>query len=194
LPSQNTFIPEPLGRAANPSPLDAKRLHVLRTLLVRETNVWESLRHILVQVCANEQTHSASESVMNNTLYPARGVFLGGNKLDPYNTLLEALRDFFCKAGLSLARADILLCNVVQPFAAAIALLESNTMLGKRAQELYETHPGLPSNAITRMMCTQLLLAREPRGSCQQQGLHYIYQQTCQAKHCAECMMGRNIL
>ena len=84
--------------------------------------------------------------------------------------------------------------NVVLPFAAAIALVEHNTLLGVRAQTLYETHPGLSSNAITRMMCAQLLLAHEPSGSCQQQGLHYIYQQTCQAKKCAECMMGRNIV
>ncbi len=109
-------------------------------------------------------------------------------------TVLQALREYFCTLGLSLARTDILICNVVLPFAAAIALLEHNTLLGERAQALYEAHPGLSSNTITRMMCTQLLLAHEPRGSCRQQGLHYIYQQTCQAKKCAECMMGRNIV
>ena len=161
---QDAHIPEPLGRAPAPSPLDAKRLKVLHTLLDRETDMWDSLQRILVQAQNSE------------------------------NTTLEALRKYFGTLGLSLARADILLCNVVLPFAAAIALFEHNTMLGERAQKLYETHPGLPSNTITRMMCTQLLLAHEPRGSCRQQGLHYIYQQTCQAKHCAECMMGRNIL
>ncbi len=159
---QDTHVPEPLGRASKPSPLDTKRLHVLRILLAKEPNVWESLQRVLVR-----------------------------GQLD---TVLQALRAYFCNAGLSLARADILLCNVVLPFAAAIALLEHNILLGERARTLYETHPGLSSNTITRMMCTQLLLAHEPRGSCQQQGLHYIYQQTCQAKQCAECMMGRNIL
>jgi len=159
---QSVRIPEPLGHASAPSPLDAKRLNVLRTLFIKELNVWESLQRILLEV--------------------------------QQETTLQALRAYFCTKGLSLARADILLCNVVLPFAAAIALLEHNTLLGERAQRLYETHPGLSSNTITRMMCTQLLLAHEPRGSCQQQGLHYIYQQTCQAKQCAECMMGRNIL
>ncbi len=159
---QEAHVPIPLGRAPDPSPLDAKRLKVLRKLLVRETDVWESLLYILVQT--------------------------------QQDTVLQALRDYFCSLGLSLARTDILICNVVLPFAAAIALLEHNTMLGERAQTLYETHPGLSSNAITRMMCAQLLLAHEPSGSCQQQGLHYIYQQTCQAKQCAECMMGRNII
>ena len=158
---QDTRVPEPLGRAAAPSLLDTKRLNVLRILLAREPNVWESLQRILVQT---------------------------------QDITLQALREYFCATGLSLVRADILICNVILPFAAAIALLEHNTLLGERAQTLYEMHPGLSSNTITRMMCRQLLLAHEPHGSCQQQGLHYIYQQTCQAKCCAECMMGRNVL
>ncbi len=158
---QDTRVPEPLGRAAAPSPLDTKRLNVLRILLAREPHIWESLQHILVQT---------------------------------QDITLQALREYFCTTGLSLARADILICNVVLPFASAIALLEHNILLGERAQTLYETHPGLSSNTITRMMCRQLLLAQEPHGSCQQQGLHYIYQQTCQAKRCAVCMMGRNVL
>ncbi|GAC1649046.1 MAG: hypothetical protein NVS4B12_17790 [Ktedonobacteraceae bacterium] len=161
---QDTHVPEPLGRASEPAPLDAKRLNVLRELLVRERDVWSSLQCLLVQSQEREAT------------------------------TLQNLREYFCAAGLSLARADILLCNVVLPFAAAIALLEHNIVLGERAQKLYEMHPGLSSNTITRMMSTQLLLAEKPRGSCQQQGLHYIYQQTCYTKHCAACMMGRNIL
>ena len=176
--SQHASVPEPLGRAPAPSPLDAKRLNVLRTLLVREPNIWGSLQSIL-------------QSVGTDLSRPLGNV--DGDE-DAINRSLHALRTYFCSAGLSLARADILLCNVVLPFAAAIALLEHNAVLGERAQQLYETHPGLSSNAITRMMSTQLLLTDEPRGSCQQQGLHYIYQQTCQAKHCAECIMGRKIL
>jgi hypothetical protein len=108
--------------------------------------------------------------------------------------LLQVLREALRNVGLSLARADILLCNVVLPFAAAIALIEHHTLLGQRAEELYLLHPGLPSNRITRMMITQLQLTSEPRGSCQQQGLHYIYQQTCQAKDCDRCIAGRNVL
>lgn len=195
--SQHVSVPEPLGRAPAPSPLDAKRLKVLRTLLARESNIWGSLLAILLQTCENERTNSTTDcrGLIHYALRPPTGPFLGRNELGPYNTvILQALRKYFCTAGLSLARADILICNVVLPFAAAIALLEHNTMLGERVQQLYEMHPGLSSNAITRMMSTQLLLIEEPRGSCQQQGLHYIYQQTCQAKHCAECIMGRKIL
>src|SRR5579875_2741308 len=95
---------------------------------------------------------------------------------------------------VSLARSDILICNVVLPFAAAIALLEHDAALLAQAEWLYRTHPGLPSNAITRMMSAQLRLEHEPKGSCQQQGLHYIYQQTCRDKRCAVCIAGRDSL
>jgi hypothetical protein len=93
--------------------------------------------------------------------------------------------------GLSLARTDILICNVVLPFAAAVALLEHDTLLYERAQAIYMQHPGLVSNRITRMMSAQLRLPEEPRGSCQQQGLHYIYQQTCREKRCEVCLIGK---
>ncbi len=81
---QDAHIPEPLGRAPAPSPLDAKRLKVLRTLLARESNVWDSLLRILVQAQYDEYE----------------------------NTTLEALRKYFSVTGLSLARADILICTI----------------------------------------------------------------------------------
>jgi uncharacterized protein DUF2851 len=160
-------VPEPLGRAPQPSPLDSGRLRVLRRLIEEWQNpgVWETLRLLLLPdaLCTNDQ-------------------------------ILQTLREALCNLGLSLARTDILLCNVVLPFASAVALIEHSPSLGQRAEELYLLHPGLPSNRITRMMSTQLRLMTEPRGSCQQQGLHYIYQQTCQAKHCDRCIAGRNVL
>ena len=160
-------VPEPLGRAPQPSPLDDGRLRVLRRLVEewRNPGVWETLRVLMLPdlPCTNEQ-------------------------------ILQALREALGNVGLSLARTDILLCNVVLPFAAAIALIEHDTLLGQRAEELYLLHPGLPSNRITRMMSTQLQMTSEPHGSCQQQGLHYIYQQTCQAKYCDRCIAGRNVL
>lgn len=162
---QNKRIPEPLGRASEPAPLDVKRLHVLYALITRRQHVWHHLRSLLLDDSHEDEA-----------------------------TIVQSLRTYFHAAGLGLARTDILLCNIVFPFAAAVALLEHDTMLGVRAQHLYEMHPGLTSNTITRTMCTQLQLVEEPHGSCRQQGLHYIYQQTCRAKHCAECMMGRRIL
>jgi hypothetical protein len=78
--------------------------------------------------------------------------------------------------------------HVVLPFAAAVASLEGDDSLSERARLLYTRYPGLPSNQVTRAMSRQLQLQAEPRGACQQQGLHYIYQQTCREKRCAHCL------
>jgi hypothetical protein len=157
-------LPEPLGRSAQPNPLDARRLRVLSMLVKQWSGVgaWQTLRKLLLPPLS------------------ARAM-----------TLLQALRAAFCELGLSLARADILIVNVVLPFASAVALLEHDALLAERAQALYVMHPGLPSNRITRIMCTQLRLQEEPQGSCQQQGLHYIYQQTCREKCCEVCIVGK---
>jgi hypothetical protein len=105
---------------------------------------------------------------------------------------LQALRGIFY--GLGMARADILICNVVLPFAVAVALIEQDTMLAEEAEALYVEYPGLSSNRITRAMRDQLQLTREPKGACEQQGLHYIYRQTCQKKRCEVCMVGERLL
>jgi hypothetical protein len=97
-------------------------------------------------------------------------------------------------APLGSARSDILICNVVLPFAGAVALIEGDEALAARAQQLYRCYPALPSNQVTRAMCAQLLLPAEPARACQQQGLHYIYRESCRAKHCAFCMAGKKPL
>ncbi len=162
---KHAVLPEPLGHTAQPAPLDAKRLYILALLLKRWRipGVWRTLRSCLLS--ADDNAVSAA---------------------------LTALRQAFMEPGLSLARTDILICNVVLPFAAAVALLEKHSPLFERAQMLYSQHPGLPSNRITRMMCAQLQLSSEPQGSCRQQGLHYIYQQTCREKRCSICIMGKS--
>jgi hypothetical protein len=42
-------VPEPLGHASEPAPLDARRLRILRALITRwrETGAWQTLRQIL---------------------------------------------------------------------------------------------------------------------------------------------------
>ncbi len=158
-------LPVPLGRSAQPSPLDTRRLQSLHHLLAqwRSCGAWQSLRQLLSSPTSHEN-------------------------------VLRALRSPLLAAGLSLARTDILLINVILPFAAAVALLENDVALFTLAQKLYVAHPGLPSNTITRAMCRQLQLLREPAGSCQQQGLHYIYQQSCREKRCEVCIMSKHDL
>lgn len=104
-------------------------------------------------------------------------------------TTIQALRTVFSE--LSTARTDILICNIVLPFAAAVALIEQDSILAQQAQTLYLAYPSLSSNQITRNMCKQLQLNTEPQGACQQQGLHYIHQQTCREKHCGQCIVGK---
>ncbi len=167
-------LPEPLGHTAEPAPLDARRLHILALLLKRWRipGVWQTLRACLLST-DNQDNHKDHDD--SNTT----------------STTLAALQRAFTQSGLSLARTDILIVNVVLPFAAAIALLEQHPLLAQRASDLYIHHPGLPSNRITRTMTRQLQLPQEPQGSCQQQGLHYVYQQTCREKRCSICMMGK---
>ncbi len=154
-------IPEPLGRAPRPSPLDTSRLQLLHTLVERwrHTGAWETFRRVLLPVSPN----SAHQ--------------------------VHQLRNIF--HGLGTARTDILICNIVLPFAAAVAQKENCPNLGEYARNLYRAYPGLSSNQITRAMCKQLLLKGEPKGACQQQGLHFIYSQTCREKRCHECLIAK---
>ena len=163
LSGQASVLPILPGRSPYLSSLDAGRLRTLWKLIEqrRTPGLWHIFKDLLLS--------------------------------HPKNSLhrVQTLRTIFSELGLSLARTDILICNVVLPFAAAIAFLEHNTFLAEQAQEVYLKHPGLSSNRITRMMCVQLQLQEEPRNSCQQQGLHYIYQQTCREKHCETCIAGK---
>lgn len=101
--------------------------------------------------------------------------------------LIQALRAIF--PGISSSRADIVICNVVLPFAVAVAIREDDTALYTRARQAYLDYAGLASNQVTRAMSKQLRLSREPDNACQQQGLHHIYTQTCREKRCGTCLV-----
>lgn len=161
-------IPEPLGRTPQPSPLDASRLHILHNLVEhwRTTGAWKPLRQALLATSPGSMTSNA----------PTRGP-------------LQKLHNIF--DGLGTARTDILICNIILPFASAVAQRENDTILVEHARNLFIAFPGLSSNQITRAMCKQLLLKSEPKGACQQQGLHFIYAQTCREKQCTDCMLGK---
>ncbi|HVB22540.1 MAG TPA: DUF2851 family protein [Ktedonobacteraceae bacterium] len=168
-------IPEPLGRTPEPAPLDARRLHILRNLVQQWSvcGAWETMKQALI--------YQPREPWYPQELAPGYLVHS-----------FHALRTIF--ADLGQARADILICNVVLPFAGAVGLIENNALLVERAQQLFATYPQLSSNRITRAMQKQLQMAHEPRGACRQQGLHYIYQQTCREKWCEQCIVGRERL
>jgi hypothetical protein len=158
-------VPEPLGRMAEPPSLDASRLHILSDLVEqwRETGAWETLRRIMTSIPLEPTRRSTGMDVIHNI----HSVF----------------------GRLSTARTDIVICNVVLPFTTAVALIEHDISLAERARELYLAYPDLSSNQITRAMSKHLQV--KAHGACQQQGLHYIYQQTCREKRCGECIAGK---
>lgn len=160
-----TDIPEPAGRAAEPPPLDAGRLRISGQLVEQ----WRE--------------KGAWEKMKGIITRPANR---------QTTDVIASLRALF--PGIGLARADILICNVVLPFAAAVGHFEQDRPLLEWARELFGIYPGLSSNQVTRSMYRQVGLEREPRSACQQQGLHYIYAQTCREKQCADCfVVGREM-
>jgi hypothetical protein len=177
-------IPEPAGRAAEPSPLDARRLQASGRLVEqwRIKGAWETVRAAIM----GEELRLESESPVEAGASTAR---LNDRQATDVITDLRAIFP-----DLGPARADILICNVVLPFVAAVANIEQDQLLLEQARELYKAYPGLTSNQVTRSMYRQLGLEREPKSACQQQGLHYIYAQTCREKHCATCIVvGRDM-
>jgi hypothetical protein len=181
-------LPEPLGRTPDPPPLDAQRLRALRRLIEqwRTSGAWQTFK---TGFQGAQRLSGVRETLPGEQVIP---IFPFSSLNTENHQVIQALRGMF--TGLSTARSDILICNIVLPFAAAVALLEHDKILYEQAQTLYEQYPSLSSNQVTRAMCKQLLLHEEPNGACQQQGLHYIYQQTCRQKHCDICIIGRHPL
>lgn len=99
--------------------------------------------------------------------------------------LIEALR---VDAGaISAGRAAIVAANVVLPFAAGWAAWAGEREMGERVRAVFAALPGLPSNAITRLMARQLGLPRLPAGARSQQGLHHLWAGFCREKRCENC-------
>jgi hypothetical protein len=86
-------------------------------------------------------------------------------------------------------RAQVVVVNVLLPFAAAAGLAE--------AAALFERLPGEPTNRIVRYMAGQLGGSEQMRfrGACQQQGLLQLFKLTCASRVCERCpahAAGRN--
>ena len=88
---------------------------------------------------------------------------------------------------ISAGRAAIVAANVVLPFASALAALAGDDDLCVRALAVFDALPGLPSNAITRLMARQHGMRRLPAGAAAQQGLQHIWTTWCREKRCASC-------
>jgi len=82
-------------------------------------------------------------------------------------------------------RAQVIIVNVVLPFAAAAGVAE--------AAALFERFPGEPSNRVVRYMAEQLgAPAVRFRGACHQQGLLHLFNLTCAGRICERCPARHN--
>jgi hypothetical protein len=77
-------------------------------------------------------------------------------------------------------RAQVVVVNVLLPFAAAAGVVEAN--------EVYERLSGEPSNRVVRYMARQLAAPGVRfTGACRQQGLLHLFKMTCAARVCERC-------
>src|SRR5207245_2958466 len=115
LTGRSALVPESPGYAGALTPLDMDRLRILYTLSQRwrDAGIWQTLRQIIQPGTQHNQEVKLT---------------------------IAALRALF--QPLSRARADILICNVVLPFAVAVAALENDSDLAARAHNLYLAYPG----------------------------------------------------
>jgi hypothetical protein len=88
-------------------------------------------------------------------------------------------------------RADIIVVNVLLPFAAAWGQIASVLGLGEKAREIYRRYPALAENTLEKHMRRQLGTSRCPVSSARkQQGLLHIYKTLCSQGKCGECPLG----
>jgi Protein of unknown function (DUF2851) len=90
------------------------------------------------------------------------------------------------------SRAAELAVNIVLPFFHAYASLRDDAALAARTKRLYDTHPRLADNEVTRRMANELLGKRKhERGllglARRQQGLMHLYRRYCGERRCEDC-------
>jgi hypothetical protein len=85
-------------------------------------------------------------------------------------------------------KASAIVINIVLPFAAAWAELDSDSELKKKAAEIYRRYPGTGDNELTRYMKLQFRLRPDIRlSACQQQGLIHLFNAYCRCRNCSQC-------
>ncbi len=90
-------------------------------------------------------------------------------------------------------RAAEMLVNIVAPFCIAWGSLTDRPALGEAATAVYQTHPPLEENQITRAMRDEVFGPRAKGAittACQQQGLIYCHGRTCAERRIYECPLS----
>lgn len=87
-------------------------------------------------------------------------------------------------------RAKDIVINIVLPFSYAYAKVTSNSRLANQALEIYQRHPRLDDNNVTREMKEKLFSSRGQKFSSsaqRQQGLIHLFKTFCLEHRCSEC-------
>jgi hypothetical protein len=92
---------------------------------------------------------------------------------------------------LGESRAEVIVVNVLLPFAAAWGEAASRPGLAEKAREMYRRYPALAENALEKHMRRQLGISRCPVSSARrQQGLLHFYKTLCSQGKCLKCPFG----
>jgi len=101
--------------------------------------------------------------------------------------------DFGVAAGRASAligyeKAAAIVINIILPFSAAWAEMDSDPKLKKKVAEIYRSYHVTGDNELTRYMKQQLSLNPNIRlSACQQQGLIQIFNGYCRRRNCSRC-------
>jgi hypothetical protein len=94
---------------------------------------------------------------------------------------------------LGESRAEVIVVNVLLPFAVAWGQTASRPKLAEKASEIYRQHPVLAENSLEKHMKRQLGISRCLVNSARrQQGLIHVYKTLCSQGRCLECPLSRN--
>jgi hypothetical protein len=94
---------------------------------------------------------------------------------------------------LGESRAEVIVVNVLLPFAVAWGQTNSRPALAEKALEIYRHYPALAENTLEKHMKRQLGISRCLVNSARrQQGLIHVYKTLCSQGRCLECPLSRN--
>ncbi len=90
-------------------------------------------------------------------------------------------------------RVEVIVVNVLLPFAVARGQVNDRPGLAEKSLEMYRRYPVLPENTLERHMRSQFGISRYSVNSARrQQGLIHVYKTLCSQGKCDECPLNRH--
>ncbi len=167
-----------------PGNFPGRRIAAMSYLLLRYRR--EGLLNGLIHEIEKASPDEKSSSLGRALLVAAEGYW--GSHLDlglPGRRSIPAL--------LGMNRAEVIVVNVLLPFAVAWGQVNDCPGPAEKALEIYGRYPVLPENTLERHMRRQLGVSRYSVNSARrQQGLIHIYKTLCSQGKCDECPLNRH--